>query len=125
MKIEDFPDEYQQQIRRKIGVPTRPAVCRSHLEQPVGPGPLAEGKGAALDSLGRVRLRCTTRCHRLGDCDGRSYKHIIDGLVLAGRLKDDSPEYVESVEMRQEKIPRTQPEETVVELYEVNLCDVE
>jgi len=29
------------------------------------------------------------------------------------------------VEMRQEKIPMTQPEETVVELYEFNLCDVE
>jgi len=78
-----------------------------------------------LDTPGCVRVCFTSRRHRLADSDGISYKFALDSLVLAGVIKDDSPEYVESVEMRQEKIPRTQPEETVVELYEVNLCDVE
>jgi len=118
VKIDDFPPEYQQQIRRKIGVPTRPALQTTHLECPVGPGPLAAGEGAALDTPGCVRVCFTSRRHRLADSDGISYKFALDSLVLAGVIKDDSPEYVESVEMRQEKIPMTQPEETVVELYE-------
>jgi len=78
-----------------------------------------------LDTPGCVRVCFTSRRHRLADSDGISYKFALDSLVLAGVIKDDSPEYVESVEMRQEKIPMTEPEETVVELYEVNLCDVE
>jgi hypothetical protein len=119
MNLEDFPDDYQRQIRRKIGVPASPPVQSADLECPSGTGPLATGAGAALDTLGRVRIRCLSRRHRLADSDGISYKAIIDSLVLERVIEDDGPKYVESVEMRQEKIPMGDPEETVIELYEV------
>ena len=48
------------------------------------------------------------------DSDGASAKYAIDGLVLAGILVDDSPEYVENVSKSQEKVAKNEPEETII-----------
>ena len=41
--------------------------------------------------------------NRLADIDGLSGKAILDGIVLAGILPDDSPEYVSEVSHSQSK----------------------
>ena len=51
--------------------------------------------------------------HRLADADGVSGKAAIDGLVQAGILADDSPEFVRSVSFTQEK---SEVEKTVITL---------
>ncbi len=57
--------------------------------------------------------------HRLADADGISAKAAIDGLILSGVLKDDSPKYVKEVRYRQTKISTKEPESTVVTIEEV------
>lgn len=52
---------------------------------------------------------------RLTDCDGVSGKAVIDGLILAGLLKDDGPKFVQSVTFSQEKT--SGPEKTIIRLY--------
>ena len=60
-----------------------------------------------------AKIKITSYRHRLIDIDNICVKFIIDGLVEAGVLVDDSPEYVESVEILQEKSPE---EKTLVEI---------
>jgi hypothetical protein len=53
MKIDDFPPEYQQQIRRKIGVPARPAVQAADTPSMI-PRP-KRGQGRKLN---KTEVRC-------------------------------------------------------------------
>ena len=58
-------------------------------------------------------------CHyrrRLADPDNFASKYLVDGLVEAGLLRDDSPEFVNEVRHRQEKIPAWQEESILIEL---------
>lgn len=67
----------------------------------------------------RCSIHIHSRRHRLADPDGISGKAAIDGLVLAGILSDDSPKEVSEVTYSQEKIPKTENEETIVTLTEI------
>jgi hypothetical protein len=80
--------------------------------------PMAEKKSETLDtpSGSRVRLHIHSKRKRLCDADGISGKAAIDGLVYSGLLRDDSPEFVESVSYSQEKCDY---EETIITIEEI------
>ena len=60
-----------------------------------------------------AKLKITSYRNRLIDIDNICVKFVIDGLVEAGVLVDDSPEFVESVEVLQVK---SKDEKTLVEI---------
>lgn len=66
----------------------------------------------------RVNIHIHSKRKRLVDPDGISGKAIIDGLVKAGVLKNDSPEYVAEVTHSQEKIKKGETEETIIDIQE-------
>ena len=65
-----------------------------------------------------VGIHVHSRRYRLCDSDGISAKALIDGLVIAGVLQGDSPEYVKFVTYSQEKIGKAESEETIVTITE-------
>lgn len=65
-----------------------------------------------------VRISIHSKRKRLTDADAVSAKAAIDGLVCAGLLKDDSPEFVKEVSYSQEKVT-AEEEETIITLTEV------
>jgi hypothetical protein len=54
--------------------------------------------------------------HRLADTDGISAKAAIDGLIHAGVLRNDTPEYVQEVSYSQVKIGRKEMEWTEIQI---------
>lgn len=54
---------------------------------------------------------------RLADCDNLSGKAVLDGVVEAGVLRDDSPKYVKEVRHSQEQ---GAVEKTIITIYEVD-----
>ena len=81
------------------------------MEQVVGNGALAEEESKRLDKVCRIHVHHKTK--RLADSDGRSCKAVIDGIVLAGLLRDDSPRFVKEVSQSQEK---SKLEETIIDI---------
>ena len=57
---------------------------------------------------------------RLTDADGLSFKAVLDGIVHAGILTDDSPKYVKQIWFSQEK---GRPEETIITIEEIDRDD--
>jgi len=57
--------------------------------------------------------------HRKCDPGGISSKAVVDGIVNAGILQDDSAKEIEEIRERQEKIPTGKPEITVITIKEV------
>lgn len=53
---------------------------------------------------------------RAADLDNLSIKAVLDGLVLAGVLKDDSPQQIAEIHHRQSK---GQQEKTIIEVEEI------
>lgn len=120
MKLEDLPEKYRQQAARQLNLPRRTPVPAPNLERPARRPPMAPPHYPIVDSPCRIRVLC--RRHRLADPDGISVKAVIDGLVLAGILAGDSTrEIVESPVIRQIKVARHKPEETIVEIYHARL----
>ena len=64
-------------------------------------------------NFARAKIVVTSYRHRLVDVDGISIKAAIDGLVHAGVLVDDGPEYVREVVLRQRKASK---ERTVIKI---------
>ena len=56
--------------------------------------------------------------HRLADHDNISAKAVIDGVVHAGILSDDSTKQVKEVTFSQEKIGRKEQEKTIITITE-------
>jgi hypothetical protein len=67
---------------------------------------------------GRVHIRITSRRRRLIDPDNVYAKATVDCLRRAGIIRDDSEADI-SLETRQEKVGSKEPEETVIEIYEL------
>jgi len=78
----------------------RPAVQTANVESTSRHEPLGKKKSPRLDTP--VRILCHTISKRLGDCDGRSIKAVLDGIVTAGILPTDSHESVQEVRFTQE-----------------------
>lgn len=73
--------------------------------------PLAKKKSSGPNQ--KCRIHVHHRTQRLADCDGRSAKACIDGLVEAGILQDDNPNIVTEVSQSQEK---SKTEETIIDI---------
>jgi hypothetical protein len=67
----------------------------------------------------KVSIHLHSRRRRLADPDGISGKAAIDGLIVGGLLRNDSPKEVETVSYSQEKVGVKEPESTVITIEEV------
>lgn len=61
----------------------------------------------------KAKITVTSFRHRLVDVDGISVKAAIDGLVHAGVLEDDGPDFVREIVLRQRK---SNKERTVIKI---------
>jgi len=115
MKLTDLPEKYRMeayaQMRNNL---THPAP---HLESLVGNAPLAAKEVTRFNSPVRIHFHCYRK--RLCDIDGISGKAAIDGLVHAGVLVDDSPQYVKEVSYSQEKCAKGEAEKTIITIETV------
>jgi Holliday junction resolvase RusA-like endonuclease len=111
MKINELPERYQKQVARQIGVPGQAANVESHTCH----APLPAKKAPRFD--GQVVIRVIEHRHRLADPDGACVKYLLDAIVSAGLLQDDSQRFVHKVEKEQVKIAANQEEKTIVEIW--------
>lgn len=71
----------------------------------------------AFDS--RVCVTFVSYRYRYADPDGLSAKAVLDGVVKAGILSNDSAKEIEEVRYRQVKIKRPEKEKTVITIERV------
>jgi len=91
------------------------AFSTANMESDTCNEPVAKRQAAPHDT--RCSIHLHSRRKRLTDADGVSGKAAIDGLVHAGLLADDSPEYVQEVSYSQAKIKKGEAEETLIEIW--------
>jgi hypothetical protein len=91
------------------------SATSANVEQAFSHEPMAKKEAQRLDR--RCRITVLSKRHRLADPGGTSSKYIIDAIVSAGILADDSAKHVkEPISETQEKIPKNQAEETIITL---------
>lgn len=83
------------------------------VEQPAGHAPFPAKEMPRFDSP--VRIVVTSYRSHNHDPDGVSVKALLDGLVQAGILRDDSTKQVESVTLQSIKC-KTGEEKTILEI---------
>lgn len=88
------------------------------MEQDTGNGYMEKKKIKRLDSP--INIFLLSKRHRLTDPDGISIKAVLDGIVLAGILSNDTAKEIKGIFFSQEKISKEFPEETIIELVEIN-----
>ena len=98
------------------------AGSSSDMEPNPANAPYAAQDIARLAAQCGVCIHIHSRRKRLCDADGISGKAVIDGLVHAGILPNDSPEFVKAVSYSQEK---ADTEETIIEIYQQRLKELE
>ena len=76
-------------------------ISLTDLEQNSSNAPLAKEKIKGLDTPCSIHIHSIRK--RLADSDGISGKAVIDGIVHAGLLPDDSAKYIKEVSFSQEK----------------------
>jgi len=84
------------------------------VEQDTTDAPLAEKEAKGLDSL--VNITVTSYRWTKHDPDGISCKAVLDGIVRAGLLRDDSTKEIESVTFKSVIIKKTEKEQTIIEI---------
>ena len=91
--------EYQDFLKRpnKNHIP----VSVADLESSVGDESMAEKKAPRFDRP--VSIHIHSKRKRLTDADGACSKYLIDAIIDAGILRDDSPKEVKEVIHSQEK----------------------
>ena len=110
-------EQYEEIIRRKDNIrPARLSVSPSDMEPDSCNEPVAKKKAAGPNSQCCIDIISYRHC--LCDAEGISAKALIDGMVHAGILPDDSPEYVKEVRFAQEKIGKEETERTEVIIRE-------
>jgi hypothetical protein len=67
----------------------------------------------------KVIVSFLVKRHRLIDEDAYVPKWIIDAIRYQGILRDDSPEFMHYGGCRQEKIPSSEPERTIITIEEI------
>jgi hypothetical protein len=87
------------------------------LERTVGDEQICSGKGPAFDSPVSIQIH-SYRC-RLCDVDGVSGKALLDGLVHANVIADDSTKEVVEVLFKQTKVKNKSDEKAVVTVVRV------
>ena len=93
------------------------SVRSSNMEQNLSNEHMGKKKVKRLDPP--VNIFVLSRRHRRADPDGISVKAVIDGIVLAGILPDDTAKEIKEIIFSQEKISKEFPEETIIELVKV------
>lgn len=88
------------------------------VERVVGYESLASSGCAAFDSLVSIRIHSYRIC--LADVDGVSGKAVLDGLVLAKIIADDTTKEVKEVLFSQTKVKNKTEEEVVVTVERVS-----
>ncbi len=78
--------------------------------------PMAKKKDQGLDT--RVNITITSYRKRIHDPDGVSAKAVLDGIVRAGLLPDDSTKEVYQITFRSIICKKDEPEKTVIEIKE-------
>jgi hypothetical protein len=90
-----------------------PALSLADLEQALGLRSLAEKTNQRCDTRASIHIHSIRK--RLADPDGISAKAVIDGIVKAEILEDDSPAHVKQVSFSQEKAGKDE-EKTIITL---------
>lgn len=103
----------------EASTPNSPSIPATDMEPNSCNAPLGTEKAKRLDSPGGYRVHIHSRRYRLTDADGASAKAVIDGLVHAGIFADDKAEIIREVSFSQEKIHKTESEETIIEIFEM------
>jgi len=89
----------------------------ANLERTIGNESIQAGKGPAFDTPVSIRIH-SYRC-RLCDVDGVSGKALLDGLVHANVIADDSTKEVVEVLFKQTKVKNKSDEKVVVTVVRV------
>ncbi len=110
MKISELSERYQKQIAAQVGV----SRAVADLESRLGHASLAKEAPPRFD--GPVGIRIVEYRHRLADPDGACAKYLLDAIISAGVLPDDSAKFVKKIEKEQIKVGRDKSEMTVVEI---------
>jgi|TARA_Y100000310_G_scaffold37766_1_gene35413 hypothetical protein len=84
----------------------------TNMEPNIGNAPLGKKEITRHDS--RICIHVHSIRKRLADTDGISAKAVLDGIVKAGLLKDDTTEFIKEITYSQEK---GTPEETIISAY--------
>ena len=87
------------------------------LEQAAGYASVVAQGATPFNSPVSIHFHSTRK--RLVDADSVSAKAVIDGIVHAGLLQDDSPQFVAEVSYSQEKTGKDEEEETIVTIQEL------
>jgi len=90
----------------------KPAVPAADLEQGVSHEPLAKKQSIPFDS--RVNITVTSYRKRKHDPDGISCKAVLDGIVQAGFIADDSTSEVNQITFKSIIIKKEEEEKTVI-----------
>ena len=136
ISINDLPERYKEQVRRKLASPsgdprpiTNMELANKHVakgnakQSTVGGDLLLAGQAQAQRYY--VSTPCTMRIihfrKKLPDFDGCCIKWIIDSLVEARILENDTgKEIIERPKEEFVKVNTDEEEKTVIEIYEAN-----
>jgi len=89
---------------RKNRISNSATISTSNLEHHPSDELAHKEKTCRFDPSRSFKVRATQYRRRLTDIDGGSIKAVLDAIVRAGVVKDDSPEIIKSLEIRQFKI---------------------
>jgi Holliday junction resolvase RusA-like endonuclease len=89
-------------------------ISSANMEQNTSDEPLGEEKAQGLDT--RLNITVISYRKRKHDPDGVSCKAVLDGLVRAGLLQDDSTEEIKKVTFESRICEKGQKEGTIIEL---------
>ena len=105
-------DETRQGYWRKTTTDHHSSVSPANMEQNSRNESLGAEKAPALDLP--CTLIITSFRKRPSDVDGLSAKYVIDGIVHAGLLPDDTSKEIEEIRFRQNQ---SQQECTIITIY--------
>ena len=90
----------------------RATLSVTDLEQNTSHAPVAEEKAARFNS--RVNITVTSYRKAKHDPDGVSVKAVLDGIVRAGILSDDSQQQIKSITFESRKTKKGEEEKTII-----------
>ena len=117
--IRDLPQRYQRQARQQLVVGSiRFSGQTPNMEPHLGNEHLGAKETAGFDR--QVSITFIEKRHRLADPDGNCVKYLLDALVSAGILRDDSAKEIGKINKEQIKIGKEYVEETIIEVRKGN-----
>ena len=93
----------------------RTPISFTHMEPPTGYAAFSTNDTPAFDSLVSIRVISYRKLKH--DPDGVSAKAVLDGIVRAGILADDSTEQIKSITFESIK---SKEEKTIIEIEDAN-----